>query len=191
MIKKTFLCTLLAACAFVSAAWGAEFRMAAWPQNGASPDLQLPDVKGVTRTLPDYRGKAVVVFFGFLHCPDACPTELYKLSLVMKRLGRDADGVQVLFITLDPQRDDPALLNDYVSGFDERFLGLTGSAAQINRAAADFHVDYARVPTANDYTIDHSTSTFVFDKQGKLRLVGTMKTSAADFAHDLQKLVRE
>ncbi len=167
------------------------FLLPVWPAKAVSPDFSLLDTDGRTRTLADFRGKVVVVFFGFLHCPDACPTELYKLSLIVKNLGRDAEHVQVLFITLDPERDGDAMLKDYVSFFDSRFSGLTGSSAQINRAAANFHVEFAKVPQGAGYTIDHSSSTFLFDKGGRLRLIGTMQTSAADLAHDLAMLVQE
>jgi protein SCO1 len=167
------------------------FLMPVWPAKAASPDFSLSDSAGQTRTLADFRGKAVVVFFGFLHCPDACPTELYKLSLSVKKLGSDAVHVQVLFVTLDPARDSAAMLKDYVSFFDPRFAALTGSAAQINRAAASFHVEFAKVPQGDDYTIDHSSSTFLFDKHGELRVIGTMQASAADIAHDLELLVHE
>src|SRR5260370_6423474 len=107
-------------------------RLAIWPQGAGSPAFDLIDAEGVPRTLRDYRGRVVVIFFGFLHCPDACPAELFKLALVMKQLGQVAAHVQVLFITLDPERDTPALLKSYVSAFDQRFMGLTGTTAQVD-----------------------------------------------------------
>ena len=189
----TALMTAAFACSAVAspAERATAFRLPAWPQQAVSPDLALVDATGRARTLADFRGRVVIVFFGFLHCPDACPAELYKMSLTLRQLGADSDRVQVLFITLDPARDTPSLLEAYVGQFDARFMALTGSAAQVNRAAADFHVDFAQVPQGADYTIDHSTSTFLFDKGGRLRLIGTMQTSSADFAHDLALLVRE
>jgi protein SCO1/2 len=164
------------------------YRLAAWPRHAAAPDFRLVDFDGRSRTLADYRGRVVVVFFGFVNCPDACPAELFKLALVMKRLGALRERVQVVFITLDPARDSGARLKTYVSAFDPRFVGLTGTAAQIDRAAARFSVEYAKVGTATDYSIDHSTITFVFDAEGKVRLLGALSTSVDDYTHDLAAL---
>lgn len=149
------------------------------------------DFEGRPRVLADYRGRIVVVFFGFVRCPDACPAELFKLALVMKKLGPSAKRVQVLFITLDPERDTPSVLKDYVGAFDPRFVGLTGTPAQIDRAAASFFVQYARVAVGSDYTIDHSTATFVLDGSGRLRLVGALNSSVDDFTHDVIALATE
>ena len=166
-------------------------RLAVWPKGANAPAFNLVDVQGVPRTLRDYRGHVVVIFFGFLNCPDACPAELFKLTLVMKRLGQVAAHVQVLFITLDPERDTPVLLKRYVSAFDPRFVGLTGTTAQVDQAASSFNVQYARVPLGNDYTIDHSTGIFVLDGTGRLRLVGAADSPAADFVHDIIALAAE
>src|SRR3984893_1741455 len=111
-------------------------RLAVWPQGAASPAFKLVGTKCVRRTLSDHRGSVVAICFGFLHCPDACPAELFKLALVMKQLGQVAAQVQVLFITLDPERDTPASLKSYVSAFDARFIGLTGTNAQVDPAAS-------------------------------------------------------
>ena len=160
-----------------------------WPQGAGSPAFELVDAEGVPRTLRDYRGQVVVIFFGFLHCPDACPAGLFKLAGVMKQLGQVAAHVQVLFITLDPERDTPASLKSYVSAFDPRFIGLTGTSAQIDQAASGFNVQYARVPLGNDYTIDHSTAIFLFDGAGRLRRIGATNSPVADFVHDITELV--
>ena len=170
---------------------GTAYRLAVWPRPAESPDFELVDVGGRRRTAADYRGRLMVVFFGFVHCPDACPAELFKLGLVMKRLGPLSERVQVLFVTLDPDRDTRRLLQGYVTAFDPRFVGLTGSAAQIDRAAGNFFVEYAKVSTGDGYTIDHSTSTFVLDALGHLRLVGVTSTSVDDYAHDLAALAAE
>jgi protein SCO1/2 len=170
---------------------GAAFRLTPWPAHAATPDFALVDADGRTRTLEDYRGRVVLLFFGFVRCPDVCPAELFKLALVMKQLGPAAAQVQVLFVTLDPARDTRAVLKRYVTAFDRRFDGLTGSAAAIDRAAANFYVVYARVPTGTDYTIDHSASTFVIDRAGRLRLIGPSTAAVADYAHDLALLVAE
>ena len=179
---------LLSATSAVSAA---DYRLAVWPPHAESPQLSLTDAGGGPRSLADFRGRVVVVFFGFVHCPDACPTELFKLALVMKKLGALGNRIQVLFITLDPQRDTPAVLKSYVSAFDPRIVALTGTTAQIDAAAASFFVQYARVGAGADYTIDHSTSTYVIDAAGRLRLVRGMKTTTGDYVHDLSALAAE
>ena len=162
-----------------------------WPQGADSPGFELLDTEGVPRTLGDYRGRIVVIFFGFMHCPDACPAGLFKLAQVMKQLGQSAAQVQVLFITLDPERDTPPSLKRYVSAFDPRFVGLTGTSAQVDQAASRFNVQYARVSLGKDYTIDHSTGIFVFDGAGRLRLVGAANSPVADFVHDIAALAAE
>jgi protein SCO1/2 len=174
-----------------AAATAAAFRLAAWPAGAAPPDFVLIDTQRKRRTLADYRGRVLVVFFGFTHCPEACSAELFKLSTVMEQLGPLRARVRVLFITLDPERDTVPVLQRYVSGFDRQFIGLTGSPAQVDRAAASFSVEYAKVPMGDDYTISHSTGAYVFDKRGRLRLIGAMQTSAVDFTHDLSALARE
>jgi protein SCO1/2 len=145
----------------------------------------------VAHTLNDYRGQVVVIYFGFMHCPDACPAELFKLALVMKQLGQIAAHVQVLFITLDPERDESASLKRYVSAFNPRFTGLTGTTAQVDQAASSFNVQYARVPLGDDYTIDHSNAVFVLDSGGRLRLIGAVNSPVADFVHDITALAAE
>jgi len=162
-----------------------DFRLALWPQRAESPALRLLDFDGRPRQLADYRGRVLVIFFGFVRCPDACPAELFKLALAMKRLGSVSEHVQVLFVTLDPERDTPQVLKNYVTAFDPRFVGLTGSTADIDRAATSFYVEYARVGKGADYSIDHSTSTFVLDARGRLRLVGTLDATVDDWVHDL------
>jgi protein SCO1/2 len=164
------------------------FRLAVWPAAMPSPDFRLRDEVGHLRSLQDYRGRVVLMFFGFLRCPDACPAEMLKYELMMKRLGAARNRVQVLFVTLDPERDMPAELATYVHAFDPSFIGLTGDRTQIDDAAKEFNVQYARVAVGGDYTINHSTSTFVFDRAGHLRLLGSSSTTVADFTHDVALL---
>jgi protein SCO1/2 len=166
-------------------------RLAVWPQGADSPAFELLDTGGSPRTLRDYRGQIVVIYFGFLHCPDACPAGLFKLAQVMKQLGQVATQVQVLFITLDPERDTPPSLRTYVAAFDPRFVGLTGTSAKIDQAASGFNVQYARVPLGDDYTIDHSNGIFLFDGAGRLRLIGSTNSPVADFVHDITALAAE
>ena len=151
----------------------------------------LEDPDGRTRTLADFRGKAVVVFFGYTQCPDVCPATLATLAEAMKQLGSDADRVQVLFITVDPDRDTADLLSKYVPSFDPRFLGLRGDADATARTAKEFKVLYQKVPgpTPGSYTMDHSAGSYVFDPKGRLRLFVSNAQGADVYAHDLRALL--
>lgn len=153
--------------------------------------LALVDHNGKPRTLQDFAGKAVVVFFGFTQCPDVCPTSLAELSQVMKQLGPDADRVQVLLVTVDPERDTPEILKQYVTTFDPRFLGLTGTPEQIKQAAASFKAYYAKVPTQDgaNYTMDHTAAFYLFDGKGESRVLATNTAGAEALAHDIKALL--
>jgi len=155
------------------------------------PGLQLTDVEGRPRSLAEFRNKLVVVIFGFTQCPDVCPTTLRDYAQAMKALGKDAAQVQVLFVTVDPKRDTPELLRQYVGAFDPRFIGLRGDAAATERVTNDFHIYVAEHPgrTPDSYTIDHSSQVFVFDRTGKLRLMINAGTPSADIASDLRVLL--
>lgn len=157
-------------------------------------EFTLNDPSGKPRKLSDFRGKAVVLFFGYTHCPDACPTTLSELAAAMKQLGARAKDVQVLFVTVDPERDTPALLAQYVPAFHPAFLGLTGTPAQIRAVADLFKVVYQKVPNPADeknYSVDHSAGSYIFDKTGKLRLFVTYGAGAAVYAHDLGLLLAD
>jgi protein SCO1/2 len=155
-------------------------------------DFRLIDHHGRARQLADFRGKAVVMFFGFMQCPAACPTTLAEISAALKRLGADSGRVQVLFVTVDPERDTPELLKQYLNAFDPAFLGLHGSADDIRRTAMEFKIYYRKVTNAGgqDYTIDHSTGCYVFDASGRLRLFVSHEQGADVFAHDLRALLK-
>jgi protein SCO1/2 len=154
-------------------------------------DFSLPDQNGKLRTLADFRGKVVVVFFGYTHCPDVCPTTLAELAETMKRLGADADRVQVLFITVDPARDTPEVLAQYVPAFDKRFLALRGDDAALAATAKAFKVIYQKqAGTApGSYTMDHSAGTYVYDPQGRLRLYVSYGQGPDVFTHDIKALL--
>ncbi|SFG04126.1 protein SCO1/2 [Duganella sp. CF458] len=158
---------------------------------GYGKGFSLNDHTGKPVTLESYKGKVVVLFFGFTHCPDVCPTTMAEMSAVMKELGPDADKVQVLFATLDPERDSKELLSQYVPGFDARFVGLYGTPEQVAATAKEFKVFYQKVPgkTADSYTIDHTAGSYVFDKSGKLRLFLRHGGGPAPVVHDLKLLV--
>jgi protein SCO1/2 len=155
-------------------------------------DFELTAPDGKPRRLADFRGKAVVMFFGYTQCPDVCPTTLAALADAMKQLGTDADRVQVLFVTIDPERDTPALLSQYVPAFDPRFLGLYGDADATARTAKEFKIIYQKVPGAapGSYTMDHSAGTYIFDPQGRLRLYVSNAQGSKVFAHDLRELLQ-
>jgi len=155
-------------------------------------NFSLTDAAGRPRTLADYRGKAVVIFFGYTQCPDVCPTTLAELAEVMKRLGPDADRVQVLFVTIDPERDTADLLSQYVPAFDPRFMGLRGDAAATEAVAKEFKIIYQKQPgaTPGSYTMDHSAGTYIFDPQGRLRLYVSYGQGPEVFAHDLRELLK-
>ena len=154
-------------------------------------DFALTDHNGKPRTLADFRGKVVTVFFGFTHCPDVCPTTLSEMKLVLKELGSDANRVQVLFVTVDPERDTPEVLRQYVPSFDPGFLGLYGDAKATAEVARNFKVFYQKVPGAkpDTYTVDHTAASYVFDPQGRLRLFvrhGTLQPLVSDLRLLLQ-----
>lgn len=153
--------------------------------------LQLTDHTGRARTLQDFRGKAVVLFFGFTHCPDVCPTTLAEVAQAIKQLGPDGDRVQVLFVTVDPERDRPEALAKYVTAFDPRFLGLYGDAEATRRAAQEFKIYYEKRKTGDSYSVDHSGQSYVIDPQGRLRLLVRPDRIGADLAEDLKTLLGE
>ncbi len=154
-------------------------------------ELRLTDHHGQRRSLEDFHGKVVVLFFGYTHCPDVCPTTLGELGITLKRLGPDASKVQVLFVTLDPARDTPAVLAQYVPSFNPSFLGLTGTDEEIARAAKSFKVFYKKQESASKagYTMDHSANTFVLDGQGRVRLLFGFGSGATPLVHDIQQLL--
>ena len=154
-------------------------------------DFKLLDHHGQARSLADYRGKVVTLFFGYVQCPDVCPTNLSGMAEVMRQLGPDADKVQVLFMTVDPERDTQTLLAEYVPAFDARFVGLYGDLPTTRAVAADFKVFYQKQGDVNGkaYTVDHSTGTYVFDPQGHLRLYVKHAEKPELIAADIRKLL--
>ncbi|MFT5644843.1 MAG: protein SCO1/2 [Janthinobacterium sp.] len=159
---------------------------------GYAQQFALTDHTGQSRTLADFKGKVVLMFFGFTQCPDVCPTTMVEMANVMKELGPDAEQVQVLFVTLDPERDTQALLAQYVPTFDPRFLGLYGDAEATAKVAKEFKVFYAKVEgkTPGSYTIDHTAGSYVFDRNGKIRLFVRHGMGPAPITHDLKLLLR-
>jgi protein SCO1/2 len=154
-------------------------------------DFTLADHAGKTRALADFRGKVVVMFFGYTRCPDVCPTTLAELKAVKEQLGEDGKRLQVLFVTVDPERDTQKLLANYVPAFDPSFLGLYGDSAAIAKVAKDFRVFYQKAPgkTPDSYTVDHTAGSYVFDPQGRLRLFAR-HGNAANLIADIRTLLR-
>jgi protein SCO1 len=190
--RRRFLAALASLALAGCGAGGPKFEASDVTGSSFGRDFELEDPDGRKRTLADFRGKAVVVFFGFTQCPDVCPTTLAALAEAMKALGPDADRVQVLFVTIDPDRDTPALLKQYVPAFDPRFLGLRCDAAATARTAKEFKIIYQKVPgpTPGSYTMDHSAGSYVFDPQGRLRLFVSNGQGADVYVHDLRELLR-
>lgn len=151
--------------------------------------LNLTDQHGQPRTLAEFEGRVVMLFFGFVQCPDVCPTALARASEVMQRLGDDAQRVQLLFVTVDPERDTPDVLREYVAAFDPTFLALTGSLEEIRTAASEFKVYFRQVPTGGSYTVDHSAMTYLIDARGEPRVVLRHEQSVDDYAHDVRLLL--
>jgi len=189
-----FVFAVIAACTALAACTPDGPKFQASDVTGATfgRNFNLTDAAGKPRTLADFRGKAVVIFFGYTQCPDVCPTTLAELAEVMKRLGPDADRVQVLFVTVDPERDTADLLSKYVPAFDPRFMGLRGDAAATEAVAKEFKIIYQKQPgaTPGSYTMDHSAGTYIFDPQGRLRLYVSYGQGPEVFAHDLRELLK-
>ncbi|MFZ6719145.1 SCO family protein [Undibacterium sp. Ji49W] len=155
-------------------------------------DFALTDHNGKPRTLADFRGKAVVIFFGYTQCPDVCPTTMVEMANVMKGLGPLAQKVQVLFVTIDPERDTQVLLANYVPNFDPSFLGLYGDAAATAKVAKEFKVFYQKAAgkTPGSYTMDHTAGSYVFDPEGRIRLFLRHGQGPEPIVHDLKMLLQ-
>ncbi|NBQ92226.1 MAG: SCO family protein [Betaproteobacteria bacterium] len=153
--------------------------------------LELPDPSGQLRRLEDFKGKVVVVFFGYTQCPDVCPTTLADLAAVRKALGADGARVQPVFVSVDPQRDTPDVLKAYAQAFGDDVVALRGDEAQTKAAAQEFKVFYSKVPgkTPDTYTIDHTAGSYVFDTQGRIRLFMRHGQAAAAVEADLRRLL--
>ena len=156
-------------------------------------DFRLSDHNGKMRTLADFRGKAVVIFFGYTQCPDVCPTTMAEMKAVLGLLGPDAQRVQVLFVTLDPERYTRELLSNYVPAFDSSFLGLYGDLETTAKTAKEFRIFYQKHagPTPGSYTLDHTAGSYVLDPQGRVRLFVRHGDGGANLAADLRSLLNQ
>jgi protein SCO1 len=156
-------------------------------------DFELPDVQGRVRSIKDFKGQVVVVFFGFTQCPDVCPSTLLELAQTKKLLGADGARLQGVFITLDPERDTAALLQAYTANFDPDLVALRGTPEALKATAQAFKVFYARAPgkTPESYSIDHTAGSYVFDTKGQVRLFTRHGTGAQALADDLKLLLAQ
>jgi len=155
--------------------------------------LELSDADGKPRSLGEFKGKVVVVFFGYTQCPDVCPTTMAELSQVKRDLGADGARLQGIFVTVDPERDTGVVLKAYVDNFNAGFVGLRGNAEQTQQAAREFKVFFAKVPgkTASSYTIDHTAGAYIFDPQGRIRLFSRHGAGPKALEDDIRVLLRE
>jgi protein SCO1/2 len=153
--------------------------------------LELADPAGRTRRLEDFRGKVVVLFFGFTQCPDVCPTTMVDIATALQSLGADAARVQVLFVSVDPERDTPQALGEYVAAFHPGILALRGDLAATQRVAQEFKIYFEKRKQGDSYTVDHSAQTYVIDPQGRLRLLVRHERLKQDLAPDVRAILRE
>ncbi|HEY5582194.1 MAG TPA: SCO family protein [Rhodoferax sp.] len=155
-------------------------------------DFALTDHNGQPRTLKDFAGKVVVMFFGYVQCPEVCPTSMAELAEVKRLLGKDGERVQGLFVTVDPARDTPEVLKGYMAAFDPTFLALYTTPDKLAVLAKDYKVYYKKVegPTPTSYSMDHSAGSYVYDTQGKLRLYSRYGSGAAVLAADIKLLLQ-
>lgn len=161
--------------------------------SGHMPDLafQLTNDQGKSVTAAEFQGKVTLLYFGYTHCPDVCPLTLAHLHVVMQRLGKLADGAQILFVSVDPARDTPEALHAYVTAFDPHVVGLTGSAADIEALTKRYRAAFSREPdkAGGSYDVSHSSGIYIFDAHGKARLLATPTDSQDKLVHDLHLLL--
>ncbi|WP_213955142.1 MULTISPECIES: SCO family protein [unclassified Variovorax] len=155
-------------------------------------DFKLTDADGKERTLADFKGKVVVLFFGYAQCPDVCPTTMTEMAQVKQELGKDGDKLQVVFVTVDPARDTPAVMKAYMGAFDPGFVALIPTPEQLAAIAKDFKVYYKKVEgkTPTSYSMDHSAASYIYDTQGRLRLYARYGAGVAPMVSDIQALLK-
>ena len=194
MKKRLFLSLTLAACLAACDQPGKpQFKGIDLTGAEYARNLNMSDQDGRMRSLADFKGKVVVLFFGYTQCPDVCPTTMAELAEVKRSLGADGDKLQGVFVTIDPQRDTAALLKAYLGSFDKSFVALRGSEEQTKAAAKEFKVFYAKVPgkAEGSYTMDHTAASFIFDTQGRVRVFTRYGMGAQAMADDIKVLLAE
>lgn len=196
MLKRSFLAlgvsAALAACS--KAAPSPAFQAVDLTGADYAKGFSLPDSKGRIRTLEEFKGKVVAVFFGYTQCPDVCPTTLAEMADIKRQLGADGDKLQSIFISVDPERDTPEILSAYMANFDPGFIALRpGSAEQLTAVAKDFKVYFKKVDgtAPGTYTMDHSAATYLYDPQGRLRLYSKYGSGSAPLLADIKLLLQQ
>lgn len=194
MMRRRAVCGVLGASVCLAACGQAKPNFHAIDVTGAdyAKDFRLIDHNGQARSLADFKGQVVVMFFGYTQCPDVCPTSLQELTEVKRLLGADGARLQGLFVTVDPERDTPELLKAYMANFDAGFLALSAPPEQLAVLAKDYKVYYKRVEgkTPTSYTMDHSAASYIYDPQGRLRLYSRYGSGAQAMADDIQALLK-
>ena len=201
MLKRNTLKTI-AACALLVRAGGMltacskgkpEFRGVDISEVDYARDFPLPDHNGQPRSIKDFNGKVVVVFFGYTQCPDVCPTTMQEMAEVKRMLGKDGDRLQAIFVTVDPERDTADMLKAYMGNFDPSFLALRGTPEQTAAVAKDFKIYYKKVDgkTPTSYTMDHSAGSYIYDTQGRLRVYYRYGSGVEALAADVRTLLDE
>jgi protein SCO1/2 len=189
MQRRTFLSSLVALPLVAGSARAAGFTAIDITGANIGPDYQLSYSDGKPASLRDFKGKYVMLFFGFTQCPDVCPTTLARASEIKRLLGADGDKLQVVFVTVDPERDTGPLLAEYMRAFDPTFVAVRGNLEQTAKAAKDFKIFYRKVPSGSSYTMDHTALTYLFDANGKIRLAVKHEQTAQQVAADVRLLM--
>jgi len=189
MIKNIFF--IIFSLILASCAKNAEFKFNGSDISNANlnSSFELLSHTGEIKKITDFKGSVVAIFFGFTHCPDICPTSMQELKFIKESLGKQSDKLQVIFITLDPERDNQSLLNSYVPSFDKSFIGLTGSQEDINRIASQYKIFHMKVGEGDSYTIDHSSGIYIIDKDGKIRVRHPYGSKVESIIEDIQHLI--
>jgi protein SCO1/2 len=189
MQRRTFISSLVALPLVAGSAHAAGFTAIDITGANIGPDYQLSYSDGKPASLRDFKGKYVMLFFGFTQCPDVCPTTLARASEIKRLLGADGDKLQVVFVTVDPERDTGPLLAEYMRAFDPTFVAVRGNLEQTAKAAKDFKIFYRKVPSGSSYTMDHTALTYLFDANGKIRLAVKHEQTAQQVAADVRLLM--
>jgi len=189
MIKNIFF--IIFSLILASCAKNAEFKFNGSDISNANLNSSFERLShtGEIKKITDFKGSVVAIFFGFTHCPDICPTSMQELKFIKESLGKQSDKLQVIFITLDPERDNQSLLNSYVPSFDKSFIGLTGSQDDINRVASQYKIFHMKVGEGDSYTIDHSSGIYIIDKDGKIRVRHPYGSKVESIIEDIQHLI--
>lgn len=188
---RRVLLSLLLLAAPMSAAEDASLRAGVFSPPRAAPDFSLQGSDGTELKLSRYRGKVVILAFGFTSCPDVCPTTLATLAETRKKMGEQANQLQVLYITVDPETDSPARMRQYLASFDPTFVGGTGTAEQLASVRQDYGISATKKSLGTNSTFSHSSFTYLIDREGSLRALMPYGQSSEDYVHDIRILLHQ